>query len=236
MNTKAIFAVLAAALVAAPLSAQIRPRTDQGRRTADGSIIRSDGTILRPDGSVVRTSDGSVTRGSSRVPPGHLPPRGMCRVWIDGVAPGQQPYGVTDCATARAQAAQTPNARVIYGDESAFPGRGKGRVGKTGANHCVSRESVVVNGRVVDVCRDANGNIIYPRNGRSGDDRVHRGDHDDDDERFDRRGHDDDDEWNDDGNKAQKREAKALKRANKEAAKASKKQEKRNRGKHDRDN
>ena len=81
MNMKATFAVLAAALVAAPLSAQIRPRTDQGRRLPDGSVVRSDGSVVRTDGSVVRsdgtvirTSDGSVygeSRGSrSKIPPG----------------------------------------------------------------------------------------------------------------------------------------------------------------------
>ena len=42
---------------------------------------------------------------ASRVPPGHLPPAGACRVWLDGVAPGRQP-GVTDCVTARRQAAR----------------------------------------------------------------------------------------------------------------------------------
>jgi hypothetical protein len=51
----------------------------------------------------------------------------MCRVWIQGVPPGHQP-AVTDCATAQVQAAQTANARVIYGDQQSFPGRGKGSV------------------------------------------------------------------------------------------------------------
>src|SRR5262245_46657821 len=29
--------------------------------------------------------------GNDHVPPGHYPPAGMCRVWIDGVPPGHQP-------------------------------------------------------------------------------------------------------------------------------------------------
>ena len=67
-------------------------------------------------------------RGNSgRVPPGHLPPAGMCRVWIDGVAPGRQP-GVTSCATAHRIAARYGNrARVIYGDEYATRGHGKAK-------------------------------------------------------------------------------------------------------------
>ena len=50
-----------------------------------------------------------------RVPRGHLPPPGMCRIWIDGVPPGRQPEP-TDCATARRHAPR--NARVIYGDRT----------------------------------------------------------------------------------------------------------------------
>jgi hypothetical protein len=65
-------------------------------------------------------------RGSARqVPPGHLPPAGMCRAWIDGVPPGRQPR-VTDCRTARAQAARF-DGRVIYGDDYAHKGKAKGK-------------------------------------------------------------------------------------------------------------
>jgi hypothetical protein len=216
MNTKTAFAVLAAALVAAPLSAQIRPRTDQGRRTADGSVIRSDGSvvrsdgsIVRPDGTVIRTSDGTVSRRSSRIPPGQLPPRGMCRVWIDGVPPGQQPP-VTDCATAERN--RVANSRVIYGDRQSFPGRANGRNGNQNARtQCVYRDAVVVNGRTVDVCRDANGNIINDRTGR-----ARKGDENDNDDRFDNQ--------------------KEQEKANKRAAKALKKQGKGNRGRDNRDN
>ena len=60
-----------------------------------------------------------------RVPPGQLPPAGMCRVWIDGVPPGRQPR-VTDCRTARYQAARS-GGRVLYGDDYARPGKAKGK-------------------------------------------------------------------------------------------------------------
>ncbi len=55
------------------------------------------------------------------IPPGHRPPSGMCRVWIDGIAPGLQPKP-TDCATAERAAGE--NARIIYGDRTPFPGKG----------------------------------------------------------------------------------------------------------------
>jgi hypothetical protein len=52
-------------------------------------------------------------KGNGRdVPPGHLPPANMCRVWIDGVPPGHQP-APTDCRTARRT--RPSNARIIYG-------------------------------------------------------------------------------------------------------------------------
>lgn len=52
---------------------------------------------------------------SQGVPPGQLPPAGMCRVWYDGVPPGRQPRP-TSCNEAERIAARDRNARVIYGD------------------------------------------------------------------------------------------------------------------------
>ena len=48
------------------------------------------------------------------VPRSHMPPPGMCRIWIDGVPPNQQP-APTDCATAVRN--RPPNGRVIFGDD-----------------------------------------------------------------------------------------------------------------------
>jgi hypothetical protein len=58
-----------------------------------------------------------VAQGQDRgvVPPGDRPPRGMCRIWIDGVPPRQQP-APTDCSTAVRRV--PPNARVIFGDDT----------------------------------------------------------------------------------------------------------------------
>ena len=48
------------------------------------------------------------------VPREFLPPAGMCRVWMDGVPPQQQP-APTDCASAVRN--KPSNARVIYGED-----------------------------------------------------------------------------------------------------------------------
>lgn len=50
-------------------------------------------------------------RGST-VPSGYEPPRGMCRIWIEGVPAAQQP-APTDCATAIRK--RPSNAAVIFG-------------------------------------------------------------------------------------------------------------------------
>jgi hypothetical protein len=53
--------------------------------------------------------------GYAGVPPRVYPPRGMCRIWLDGLAANQQPP-VTDCATAR-RGAQS-QIRVLDGNEA----------------------------------------------------------------------------------------------------------------------
>ena len=52
-------------------------------------------------------------QGPDKVPRGHYPPRGMCRIWFDGVAPGRQP-APTDCETAFRRAPD--RARIITSD------------------------------------------------------------------------------------------------------------------------
>ncbi len=59
--------------------------------------------------------DDGERRDAQGIPPGHLPPAGECRVWIDGRPPGHQP-APTDCATARREASRS-GGRVIYGDD-----------------------------------------------------------------------------------------------------------------------
>ncbi len=48
------------------------------------------------------------------IPADARPPKGMCRVWIDGVPAAQQP-AATDCATAVKN--RPNNGRVIFGDD-----------------------------------------------------------------------------------------------------------------------
>ena len=52
---------------------------------------------------------------NGKIPPGHMPPAGQCRVWYDGVPPGHQP-APTNCAEAERIAARDGGARVIYSD------------------------------------------------------------------------------------------------------------------------
>jgi len=51
------------------------------------------------------------------IPPGQLPPAGLCRVWFDGRPPGQQPRP-TNCREAERIAARTRSARVVYGAQA----------------------------------------------------------------------------------------------------------------------
>lgn len=61
-------------------------------------------------------AQGRGRNGNQGIPPGQMPPAGMCRVWYDGVPPGRQPRA-TSCNEAERIASRDRNARVIYGDE-----------------------------------------------------------------------------------------------------------------------
>jgi hypothetical protein len=59
------------------------------------------------------------------VPKAYIPPRGMCRIWVDNVPATRQP-APTDCPTAIRN--RPPNAKVIFGqarakDDKAAPPR-----------------------------------------------------------------------------------------------------------------
>ncbi len=53
------------------------------------------------------------------VPPEYRPPAGMCRIWIEGVQPSQQP-APTDCVTAVKN--KPVNGTVVFGED--VPKRG----------------------------------------------------------------------------------------------------------------
>ena len=61
-------------------------------------------------------AQGRGRNANQGIPPGQMPPAGMCRVWYDGVAPGRQPRP-TSCNDAERIASRDRNARVIYGDD-----------------------------------------------------------------------------------------------------------------------
>ena len=61
------------------------------------------------------------------VPPGFLPPAGMCRIWINDVPPGQQP-APTDCASAVRN--RPVNGKVLFGDQPQKGKKGKSDKGK----------------------------------------------------------------------------------------------------------
>ena len=115
-----------AVLAAAPLSAQ----SGQFRTGDIGSVDRRLPTDVRLPGQEQKRESGE-NRKSDKIPRGHLPPEGMCRIWVDGVPPGQQP-APTDCQTA--VATKPANARVIWGDQAAFPGRANGKFSKHGSD------------------------------------------------------------------------------------------------------
>lgn len=70
------------------------------------------------------TSADAQGRGRGRakegVPPGHQPPAGMCRIWINGVPPGRQP-APTDCETAVRN--QPANSQILWGENTSRRGR-----------------------------------------------------------------------------------------------------------------
>lgn len=70
--------------------------------------------------SPVQSLAPSARRASSGIPEGYRPPAGMCRVWIDNVAPGQQP-APTDCASAIRN--RPTNARVVFSEGGDGDGR-----------------------------------------------------------------------------------------------------------------
>jgi hypothetical protein len=121
MRTTVMLGALAV-FAAVPAAAQGKFRTggiDPNRGTP---TTTNGGQVL---GDILGTRDSAEhRRGSDKIPPGQRPPAGMCRIWIDGVPPGQQP-APTDCQTAVAN--KPANARVIWGDQTAFPGKGKGK-------------------------------------------------------------------------------------------------------------
>lgn len=90
-----------------------------------GVLLAPSGHAAAQDMPPVRSLAPGEKRGrDAGVPASHMPPAGMCRVWIQNVPPAQQP-APTDCASAIRN--RPPNARVIFADDDP-----RGRRGVTG--------------------------------------------------------------------------------------------------------
>jgi hypothetical protein len=61
-------------------------------------------------------SKDSAQKSKAPIPADARPPKGMCRIWLDGVPAAQQP-APTDCPTALKN--RPANGRVVFGDEFA---------------------------------------------------------------------------------------------------------------------
>ncbi len=72
------------------------------------------------------------------VPPEYRPPAGMCRIWIEGVQPSQQP-APTDCVTAVRN--RPVNGTVVFGDDVPKRGNDKPKKGKSKKDADVSPDS-----------------------------------------------------------------------------------------------
>jgi hypothetical protein len=67
--------------------------------------------------------DSAQKARSTPIPTDARPPKGMCRIWLDGVPAAQQP-APTDCPTALKN--RPSNGRVVFGDELADSSKGRG--------------------------------------------------------------------------------------------------------------
>ena len=136
------------------------------------NVVLSAAAALTLSAAPLSAQWGIFGRSSSNdIPRGHMPSPGMCRVWIDGVPPGQQPRQ-TDCRTAERQVSYYErrygrNARVIYGSRSndRYGSRSSVIYGDRSRSNCHYVERVIA-GRVIRqrVCDNNRG--VYDRNGR----------------------------------------------------------------------
>lgn len=79
-----------------------------------GFIVATAAPAMAQQGAALKDS---VKRAANNaIPVDARPPKGMCRVWIDGVPAAQQP-AATDCPAAVKN--RPANGRVIFGDDFA---------------------------------------------------------------------------------------------------------------------
>ena len=109
-RTRHVSLCAAGALLAA-LTVTPEPALAQGKGK-DKEKERDDDRQKGRTASIYERDDRA--RGWKRVPPGHLPPAGQCRVWVDGTPPGQQ-AAPTSCRDAMRDARNIQGARVLVG-------------------------------------------------------------------------------------------------------------------------
>lgn len=103
------FALIVLTGASTAAEAQRRPRPPEPPRTEQEQSPTRERENPRARPSQERGRDATVPRQ-------YMPPPGMCRIWLDGVPPGQQP-APTDCPTAIRK--RPPNGRVIFGERKA---------------------------------------------------------------------------------------------------------------------
>lgn len=81
-----------------------------------GLVVAAAAPVMAQRGAVLR--DYAKKLAAVAVPVDARPPKGMCRVWIEGVPAAQQP-AATDCPAAVKN--RPANGRVIFGDDFADP-------------------------------------------------------------------------------------------------------------------
>lgn len=82
--------------------------------------LAAQGTERTPERTPERAPERSTERApaATPIPREMLPPAGKCRIWMDGVAPAQQP-APTDCQTALRQ--RPSNGTVVFGPAEKEP-------------------------------------------------------------------------------------------------------------------
>ena len=91
-------------------------RADSGTTTAEQVFTDLARSVLEQYGQTDQARELYANqrqyRGPKKIPPGHMPPPGLCRGWIFGEPPGHQPP-VGDCDSVAASL--PPGAQLIYG-------------------------------------------------------------------------------------------------------------------------
>ena len=86
-------------------------------------MVLASGLILWTAGPAFGQQAKDSAKKRSAVPADARPPRGMCRIWIEGVPAAQQP-AATDCQTAVKN--RPSNGRVLFGDDFTDTNKSKG--------------------------------------------------------------------------------------------------------------